>query len=111
MDTPIGRRELRNAICDIVIDRSPNFGNPITHWDQAISVVVAAREQHGGEIRRLLTALLTADSGRRRKQVAADLDGRLQAGGRGTFDNEVIPTQDEAQLSLFESEQVATGPQ
>jgi hypothetical protein len=111
MDAPISCRELGDAIRDVVLVRSQTFSDPNALWDHAISVLVIAREQHGGEIRRLLTALLTADSGRRREQVAADLDGRLQAGGRGTSDNEVKPTQDKAQLGLFEPEQVATRPQ
>jgi hypothetical protein len=108
MDTPIGHQELRTAIRDINVERAPSFADPNAQWDQAISVLVTAREQHGGEIRRLITALLTTASESQRKQVAAELESRLRTIARQTRTGRWRPFRSTAQLTLFNPDDAST---
>jgi hypothetical protein len=101
MDTPIGHQELRNAIRDIAAAQTPCSADPNGQWDQAISVLVTAREQHGGEIRRLVAELLAADSEPQREQVAANLDARLQVSDHPIGHAELRLVRSALQLTLF----------
>jgi hypothetical protein len=108
MDTPIGHEELRIAIRDIAAAQTPCSADPNAQWDQAISVLVTAREQHGGDVRRLITVLLAAASKSQREQLAADIDTRLRTISRTKHSHASRLSRGSVQLTLFDPGDAAT---
>jgi hypothetical protein len=60
MDQPLSLSELRNAVTAVAGALVHHHAITDHQWDDAITTLQAAREQHGGPIRKLITQLFTA---------------------------------------------------
>lgn len=62
MDTPLTLDEMRVAVGDLSAALLQHRPLTDSEWDDAISTLLAAREQHGGRIRHLIHVILNIGS-------------------------------------------------
>ena len=73
MDRPLSLDELRQAVADLTGALTDHRTMDANGWDQAITTLLVAREQHGGRIRQLLQAILSVGRGRPDRPLSASL--------------------------------------